>query len=196
MSELDDLARHEAIAVVLGGGLRADGTPTTSTLLRADAAVDLASSRDVALILSGSHGEGPAPERTEAQIMADRLADAGIDRARIFLEDRSRDTLSNAAYVSERYLSRITPRPLIVVTSPFHLARSLATFALVLGPAWPLEGYAAARGEREDAHAETEERYLGNTRARLQGVAPGDLPRILERVRATMRDNVSDARRR
>jgi uncharacterized SAM-binding protein YcdF (DUF218 family) len=196
VSELHDLASYEAIAVVLGGGLRADGTPTTSTLLRADAAADLARSRDVALIFSGSHGEGPGPERTEARIMADRVVEAGIDRARIFLEDRSRDTLSNAAYVSERYLSKIRPRPLIILTSPFHLARALATFALVLGPAWPLEGHAAARGEREDAHAETEERYLGNPRARLQGIAPGDLPRILERVRATMRDNVSDVRRR
>jgi uncharacterized SAM-binding protein YcdF (DUF218 family) len=126
--------------------------------------------------------------------MADRIIGAGIDPSRVFLEDRSRDTLSNAAYVAQRYLSKVTPRPIVIVTSPFHMARSLETFALVLGPGWPLEAYLSARGPREDAHALTEERYLGNTRARLAGVTPGDLPTILERVRASLRENVADER--
>jgi len=187
-----DFSEYSQIAVVLGGGLRADGSPTVSTTLRADAAAELASTREIPLILSGSHGNGPRPERTEAQVMADRIIAAGIDPSRVFLEDRSRDTLSNAAYVAQRYLSKITPRPIVIVTSPFHMSRSLVTFALVLGPAWPLEPYPSAPGLREDAHAVTEERYLGNTRARLAGVTPGDLPAILERVRATMHENVSD----
>ena len=190
-----DFSDYAQVAVVLGGGLRADGSPTTSTTLRADAAAELASKREIPLILSGSHGGGPPPERTEAQVMADRIIAAGIDPSRVFLEDRSRDTLSNAAYVAQRYLSKITPRPIVIVTSPFHMARSLATFELVLGPAWPLEAYPSGPGPREDAHAVTEERYLGNTRARLAGVTPGDLPTILERVRATMHENVSDERR-
>ncbi len=189
-----DFSDYAQIAVVLGGGLRSDGSATESTRLRADAAAQLARARDIPLILSGSHGDGSPPERTEAQVMADRIIAAGIDPSRIFLEDRSRDTLSNATYVAQRYLAKITPRPIVVVTSPFHMARSLATFALVLGPAWPLEAYPAARGPREDAHAATEERYLGNTRARLAGVTPGDLATILERVRATMHENVSDER--
>jgi uncharacterized SAM-binding protein YcdF (DUF218 family) len=190
-----DFSDYAQIAVVLGGGLRSDGSPTTSTMLRADAAAELAKARDIPLILSGSHGNGPPPERTEAQVLADRIIAAGVDPSRVFLEDRSRDTLSNAAYVAQRYLSKITPRPIVIVTSPFHMARSLATFALVLGPDWPLEAYPSARGEREDAHAVTEERYLSNSRARLSGVTPGDLPTILERVRATMHENVSDERR-
>jgi uncharacterized SAM-binding protein YcdF (DUF218 family) len=189
-----DFSDYAQIAVVLGGGLRADGSPTESTTLRADAAVDLANKREIPLILSGSHGNGPPPERTEAQVLADLIIAKGIDPSRIFLEDRSRDTLSNAAYVAQRYLSKITPRPIILVTSPFHMARSLATFALVLGADWPLEAHPSARGPREDAHAVTEERYLGNTRARLAGVTPGDLATILERVRATMHENVSDDR--
>jgi uncharacterized SAM-binding protein YcdF (DUF218 family) len=190
-----DFSDYAEIAVVLGGGLRADGSATESTRLRADAAAELARKREIPLILSGSHGDGPPPERTEAQVMADRIIAAGIDPSRVFLEDRSRDTLSNAAYVAQRYLSKIAPRPIVIVTSPFHMARSRATFALVLGPAWPLEEYPSARGPREDAHAVTEEQYLGNTRARLAGVTPGDLATVLERVRATMHENVSDERR-
>ncbi|MDQ2952329.1 MAG: YdcF family protein, partial [Chloroflexota bacterium] len=155
-----DLSRFREIAVVLGGGLLPDGTPNEYTLARADAAAELAKVRDIALIVAGSHGHGRRPLVTEAELMARRLAALGVSPERIFLEDRSRDTLSNAAFVAERYLSGIAPRPLFIVTSPFHMARSLATFGLVLGPTWRLHAYAAARGTQEDAHAVTEELYL------------------------------------
>jgi len=187
-----DLSKFREIAVVLGGGLLSDGTPTPSTLGRADAAAKLASEREIALIVSGSHSDGPKPRITEADYMARRLVERGVGAERVFFEDESRDTVSNAAFVAERYLAGIEPRPLVIVTSPFHMARSLATFALVLGPAWPLESYPAARTTKEDAHAATEELYLGHTRARLEGLQPGDIRRIAERVRATMHRHVDD----
>jgi len=187
------LARYRDIAIVLGGGLRSDGQPTPSTLARAEAAAALARTRDLAVIVSGSHGNGPAPDRTEAEFMAERIAAGGIDRLRIFLEDESRDTLSNAAFVAERYLMDLEPRRLVIVTSPFHMARALATFALVLGERWPLEAHPAARGTHEDAHAATEALYLDRTHARLEGTSPGDIPGIAARVRATLRESVSDA---
>lgn len=177
---------------MLGGGLLSDGTPTPSTLARADAAAQLATEREIALIVSGSHGDGPKPRITEADHMARRLGERGVAADRIFVEDESRDTVSNAVFVAERYLSGIAPRPLVIVTSPFHMARSLVTFGMVLGPAWPLEAHPAARGTKEDAHAATEELYLGHTRARLSGLKPGDIRRIAERVRATMRQHVGD----
>jgi uncharacterized SAM-binding protein YcdF (DUF218 family) len=193
MTDADgDLARYSEIAVVLGGGLRPDGQPTPSTLARADAAAALAKRRDLAVILSGSHGNGPRPPRTEAELMAERIAASGIARSRIFLEDRSRDTLSNAAFVAERHLAGLAPRRLVIVTSPFHMARALATFALVLGERWPLEAHPSTPGANEDAHAATEALYLGRTHARLEGTAPGDITGIAARVRATMRENVSD----
>ena len=187
-----DLSRFREIAVVLGGGFLPDGTPTEYTLARADAAAELARARDVGLIASGSHGNGPRPKITEAEIMARRLAERGVASERIFLEGQSRDTLSNAAFVAERYLAGIAPRQLFIVTSPFHMARSLVTFGLVLGASWPLEPHPSARGTKDDAHAATEELYLGHTRARLEGLQPGDIRGIAERVRATLRGNVSD----
>jgi uncharacterized SAM-binding protein YcdF (DUF218 family) len=186
------LAAFSEIAVVLGGGLRGDGTPTGSTQRRADAAARLAAERDVALIVSGSHGNGPQPKVSEAEYMARRLAELGVAEERVFIEDESRDTLSNAVCVAERYLARIAPRRLTIVTSPFHMARSLATFAFVLGPEWPIDAYPAAPGEQDDAHAATEELYLGNLRARLEGLQPGDLRRIAERARSSLPLHVSD----
>lgn len=178
------LAGYREIAVVLGAGLEDDGGPTDTTLARADAAAALASERDIAFIVSGSHGDRPMPEHTEAYVMAERLATRGVPRSRIFLEEESRDTVANAALVAERYLAAIAPRPIVVVTSPFHIARSLAIFAMVLGPAWPLEGHLAARTGQDEAREATEELYLGHARALLDGTTPGDIARIAARVRA------------
>jgi uncharacterized SAM-binding protein YcdF (DUF218 family) len=127
--------------------------------------------------------------------MADRLVERGIAPERIFLEDESRDTATNAAYIGQRYLAGLTPRRLIIVTSPFHLERSLATFARVLGPAWPLEGHASAPGPTEAEHANTEARYLAFTLALVEGIEPGDLPRMVAHLRATLPERVSDAPR-
>ena len=187
------LARYREIAVVLGGGLTKDGRPTSSTRARADAAAELAKDRDVAVIASGSHGNGPKPARTEAELIADRMVERGTERSRIFLEDESRDTITNAAFVAERYLAALDPRRLHIVTSPFHMARSIATFALVLGPSWQLEAHPSAPGQREAEHAATEELYLGRTRALLSDLEPGDLTRIVERARSTLHERVTDA---
>lgn len=188
------VADFPEIAVVLGGGLTKDGRPTWSTLARADAGAELARERDLAVIVSGSHGNGPKPARPEAALMADRLIARGIDRSRIFLEDESRDTVTNAAFVAERYLMGVAPRPLWIVTSPFHTARSLATFALVLGPSWPLRSHPAAAGSSEAEHVANEALFLDRTRALLAGIAPGDIQRIGERARATLFERVNDAR--
>lgn len=186
------LADYREIVIVLGAGVTPDGRPTWSTLARADAAADFAKDRDVAVIVSGSHGNGPRPPRTESEFMADRLVERGIERERVFLEDQSRDTVTNATFVAQRYLAALEPRRLHIVTSPFHLERSLVTFALVLGPAWPLEGHPSAAGTKEEKHAASEALYLERTRALLAGLKPGDLERIGERARATLHERVSD----
>jgi len=179
------LAGYHEIAVVIGAGLEEDGSPTKTTLARADAAATLAAERDIAFITSGSHGVGqPAHARSEAYHLAERLTTKGVPRSRIFLEDESRDTLANAAFVSERYLAGIAPRPIVVVTSPFHMARSLAIFALVLGPSWPLEGHLAPRTGQDEAREATEELFLGHARALLEGTTPGEIARIAAHVRA------------
>src|SRR3989442_414963 len=120
-----DLAGFPEVAVVLGGGLSIDGEPSESTTARARAAAHLAQKRpSLAIITSGSHGDGPAPAKSEAATMADLIAAAGVPRERLFLEERSRDTIGNAVEVAARYLARIEPRPIYLVTSPVHLERA------------------------------------------------------------------------
>src|SRR5947209_20008325 len=100
-----DLAGFPEVAVVLGGGVSENGQPSASTVARARTAAHLAQKRpSLAVIASGSHGDGPAPAKSEAAIMADLIAATGVPRERLFLEERSRDTIGNAVEVAARYL--------------------------------------------------------------------------------------------
>jgi uncharacterized SAM-binding protein YcdF (DUF218 family) len=179
------LETHTEIIVVLGGGMLPDGTPAAATLARAEAAANLATAHpDAAIICSGSHGVGRRPKRSEAASMADLIVERGIDRLRIFLEDQSRDTIGNAVYVADRYLGAPTPRQIYIVTSPFHLERSVETFQLVLGPQWRIEGVASAPAPDDGERAKHEPRFLMQTRAFLAGIAPGEVARMIAKLRS------------
>jgi uncharacterized SAM-binding protein YcdF (DUF218 family) len=178
------VAAYPEIIVVLGGGMRPDGTPATATLARAAAAAELAQAhRGAAIICSGSHGVGRRPRRSEAASMAELIVANGIERERIFLEDESRDTIGNAVHVAERYLAAVTPRPTYLVTSPFHLERSVETFRLVLGPTWVIEGVASAAAPDDAERGRHEGRFLQQTREFLAGIAPGEVSRMSAKLR-------------
>jgi uncharacterized SAM-binding protein YcdF (DUF218 family) len=177
------LSAHQEIIVVLGGGVHPDGTPAPATLARAVAAADLARAHpDAAIVCSGSHGVGRKPRRSEAASMADLIVERGIDRERIFLEDQSRDTIGNAVYVADRYLGALPARRIFLVTSPFHLERSVETFRLVLGPAWEILGMASAPAPDDGERAKHEPRFLMQTRAFLAGIAPGEVARMVAKL--------------
>lgn len=116
--------------------------------------------------------------------MADLIVERGVDRERIFLEDESRDTIGNAVHVAHRYFGAIPARRLFLVTSPFHLERSLETFRLVLGPAWDIEGVASAPAPDDGERAKHEPRFLAQTRALLAGIAPGEVARMMTKLRS------------
>jgi uncharacterized SAM-binding protein YcdF (DUF218 family) len=86
-------------------------------------------------------------------------------------------------HVAERYLARIAPRPIHLVTSPFHLDRSVETFRLVLGPAWPIDGTASGAVPDDADRARHEQRFLEQTRLFLADMTPGDIPAIAAKLR-------------
>src|SRR2546426_11433315 len=160
------------------------GAPSPSTAARAHAAAQLAHHRpSLAVIASGSHGDDPAPAKSEAAVMADLIAGAGVPRERIFLEERSRDTIGNGVEIAARYLSKIEPRPLFLVTSPFHLERALVVFRNVLGFAWQVQAVSAEETDDDLANANDETRYLQETFTFFKDIEPGDLAAIEKRYR-------------
>jgi uncharacterized SAM-binding protein YcdF (DUF218 family) len=176
-----------ALAVVLGGGVR-DGKPHPMTIERARRAGELARARPtIAVILSGRNGlDEPDPPRSEAQLMADMLVGAGVAAQRLALEDESRDTLGNALLTAVRYLRGVEPRPIALVTSPFHMPRAALVFGHVLGPTWPTELVPSEEVDGDDARAAAEPALIAETRELLRGTEAGDVGGIARRVRETL----------
>jgi len=180
-----DIADAPELAVVLGGGLDADGGPLPSTRARAHRAAQLARERpELALICSGDRQPGaPEDAPSEAAQLRDLIAGFGIAADRIALEDESRDTLANAVLTAARYLHDLEPRPLSVITSPFHLERATETFRHVLGYRWQVMAVASDETDDDVARAARETRYLQETTAFFSGIKPGDLRAIALRFR-------------
>ena len=172
------------LAVVLGGGLVA-GRASPSTVARAHRAAQLAHERpELILIASGDRPpDATADTASEAALMRDAIVGAGIDATRVVIEDESIDTIGNAVLVAVRYLRDLEPRPLAVITSPFHLERATETFRHVLGHTWQLAAIAADETVDDVARAARETRYLQETSAFFAGLRPGDLGAIARRLR-------------
>ena len=107
--------------VVLGAGLRPDGTPSESLRLRLDAACAyLADNPETTCIVSG--GQGLGETRTEADAMFDYLIEQGVSQDRIVREDRSSTTAENILFSRELLAPGASAG---VVTNNFHLYRAL-----------------------------------------------------------------------
>jgi uncharacterized SAM-binding protein YcdF (DUF218 family) len=143
------------IAVVLGSGLNADGSPTTVTLLRAETAARFVQDHAMKLILSGSRAPNDKGlhGNSEANAMAQVALSLGVAQEDLLLEDESYDTLTNAIFTARRYLSAMEPTVLFVVTSPFHTDRAVYIFQQVLGPQWTVVPHRAPEAPAEDRQA-------------------------------------------
>ena len=117
--------------IILGCGLRDDGTPSPLLAGRVDRSYDF----DRACVADGaapatfvpSGGQGPDEVISEAQSMADYLADKDIPRSNIVLEDSATTTRENMAYsreVIEEHAGRSTDELRIgFSTTNYHVFR-------------------------------------------------------------------------
>jgi uncharacterized SAM-binding protein YcdF (DUF218 family) len=188
MPDPDRLAAAPEIIVVLGS--------KHHQVRRAKTAAALALERPgAAVILSGRVGFEPQVGPSEAEIMAGVMRESGVPADSLFLEDESRDTLGNALLTAVRYLRNARPRPLILVTSPFHMERSLFIFQSVLGPTWTITGHASEAFPGDESQVEPEQKYLSEVRSMLSGVEPGDLRSITARLRARWPEYYNEIKR-
>lgn len=116
--------------VLLGGAMRGDTHMGTLPDLNQQAdrlvqAVALYKAGKAPLILLT--GGGPEGTRPEAQQMKDILLVMGVPAQHLLLENQSRDTHDNAVYTAQLLKSRGMHR-ILLVTSAFHMRRSLALF--------------------------------------------------------------------
>lgn len=120
--------------VVLGGAEDNEQSAATGMVNLNDAgerllaAIELAVTYpDSTLILSGGTGELTGTAPSSAKLMAEALTAAGISGERLLLEHESRNTAENARQSAELVGAGISA-PALLVTSAFHMPRSLGVF--------------------------------------------------------------------
>lgn len=124
-------------AVIVLGGLVDDEmsaqsgmteyTNAVERLTEADALLRANRARQV-IVTAGTHPE--YPEFGEAHLIARQLEAWGVDKSRIIIEDRARNTRENALYTAEIVRTRGL-HELLLVTSAFHMQRARECFAAV-----------------------------------------------------------------
>ena len=119
------------VIVLLGGGinenapdLTGSGAPLEAMLARMVTAVRLQRQLHLPILISGGGKPGRIPE---TRIVRRFLLDLGVADRDILLEDKSRDTTQNARF-SKEILKRHNFRHPLLVTSAFHMRRSVEAF--------------------------------------------------------------------
>lgn len=114
--------------MILGAAVRPDGAPSASLARRIRGGAALAVQHPQALVFcSGAVGRhGPS----EASVMAAQLTAAGIDPARLVLDEDSRDTLQTAA-AAARFVRAHGLAGAIVCSDSYHLPRTRLILALL-----------------------------------------------------------------
>jgi vancomycin permeability regulator SanA len=107
--------------VTLGYALAKDGTAEKPLLDRLDVALKAANANPTARIMVT--GGQPQVGVTEGDVMTKWLVEKGVDRDRILIEDKSKDTVGNVLNVAN-LLKRHTADAVILVTSSSHMRRA------------------------------------------------------------------------
>ncbi|UYZ37629.1 YdcF family protein [Clostridium beijerinckii] len=113
--------------IVLGAGLDNGGVPNLILRERLDIAIKcMKENLAQYIVLSG--GQGTDESTSEAQAMSEYLQAKGIEKNKIILEDKSRDTNENLKYSKEKieeFSSKsISDIKVKIVTTDFHAFRS------------------------------------------------------------------------
>ena len=113
---------YDAI-IVLGAQVKPDGEPSIQLEWRLDAAIAAWREKSTPIVTCGAQGDNePAPE---ALVMRDYLVAAGVPEGDILVDPHSYNTRQNIHNAAELLKGHAVERVLIV-TSDYHLSRSLA----------------------------------------------------------------------
>ena len=143
---LRDVGGSDLDAIVVAGcRVMPSGRPSTALLRRAELAARLWHEGKAPLVvLTGGVGENPP---SEASVAADVVADAGVPRAAIRLEERSTSTEENASFASSILREELGREArILVVSDTYHVFRCERVFGRYFadvigagskGDAWP-----------------------------------------------------------
>lgn len=116
----------EGVAVVLGGGVLRDGTPSEASRRRVVRAAQLYHEGSAKMILFSTGATSPGAI-SEAAAMARFARTLGIPRQAVILEEQSRNTAQNAKF-SAAILKKRGIEQVLLVTDSVHMFRALESF--------------------------------------------------------------------
>ena len=119
-----------------------------------------------AILSGGSFALIDSSPVNEAHVIADQLADWGIDRSRLVVEDASRNTHENAVY-SARLLRERGDQKVLLVTSAFHMRRAAGCLRAegVVFDTLAVDRHSYAPGKRWGSWLPRAEHYAESARA-------------------------------
>ncbi len=121
--EIHDPPKDENTTLIVLGCKVKNGRPCLMLKRRLDAAYDYLSQHDsVNVIVSGGKGDDEAI--SEAQCMMEYLTEMGISRERIFMEDKSVNTVENLKFSKKIAENEGLPQQFTLVTDGFHQYRA------------------------------------------------------------------------
>ena len=120
-SEVDELP-NDSVFIVYGAGLKGEG-PGVTLKKRLNTTVEYMELLPEAVcIVSG--GQGPDEPMPEAVVMKNYLVEQGIDESRIYIEDKSRNTVQNIknslAIIEDKELNE---EGIVSISNAFHIPR-------------------------------------------------------------------------
>ena len=121
--EVPAAENYDAI-IVLGAQVKPDGTPSVQLGWRLDAACDAYEKKQVPVVVCGAQGKDEP--MTEAAAMKQYLCGKGIPEKDILTDPESFNTRQNLENASALLKKTGNPRKVLIVTSDYHVPRSLA----------------------------------------------------------------------
>ena len=114
--------------IILGCGIRKDGTPSPLLRGRIDRALAFARKQEALTgkrpIFVTSGGQGPDEPISESASMRQYLLEQGVEPERILQEDRSTDTRENMKFSKEKIWARDPKGKIAFSTTNYHVFRS------------------------------------------------------------------------
>ena len=114
---------YDAI-IVLGAQVKKDGTPNVQLSWRLDAAYNAYSQKPVPIVVCGAQGKDEPV--AEANAMKQYLTEKGIPEQDIMTDPKSFNTSQNLRNAAELLKNKPDIKKVLIVTSDYHVPRSLA----------------------------------------------------------------------
>ena len=122
------------IGILLGGGISNTKNVPYDAKKRAIKAYKMFKKNKIQkLIISGGYTNKKYPKISEAQLLFKFLTQKGIDKKRLILEEKSKDTIGNAIYSKKIIIKQKLSKDITIITSNYHMKRSLLVFHHIFG---------------------------------------------------------------